>query len=203
MYEKKRGKDSFWYPFIRELDRQRGRGQLAVESPLLWTLAELEYLQGSPTKVKHKHLSHWLGLDQRVKLYQYFGWVSHIVFWAFYVVCVFSADTRWFGWLGSCFCQVRRHPTRIQRIGHCLVHGWVTFSGQGSYTRHVLYFDQIRFLQSYCSDLVWGWCDLQQYPFDIPTEAFSFDIFKQAFVAVQSCVVHLQVWSLITWVTWA
>jgi len=34
---------------------------------------------------------------------------------------------------------------------------------------------------------------LQQYPFDIPTEAFSFEIFKQAFVAVQSCVVHLQV----------
>lgn len=34
---------------------------------------------------------------------------------------------------------------------------------------------------------------LQQYPYDIPTEAFSFEIFKQAFVAVQSCVVHLQV----------
>lgn len=33
----------------------------------------------------------------------------------------------------------------------------------------------------------------QQYPFDIPTEAFPFEIFKQAFVAVQSCVVHLQV----------
>ncbi|CAM8908379.1 unnamed protein product [Rhodiola kirilowii] len=35
MYEKKQGKKSFWYPYIRELDRQRGRGQLAVESPLL------------------------------------------------------------------------------------------------------------------------------------------------------------------------
>jgi hypothetical protein len=34
---------------------------------------------------------------------------------------------------------------------------------------------------------------VQQYPFDIPTEAFPFEIFKQAFVAVQSCVVHLQV----------
>ena len=34
---------------------------------------------------------------------------------------------------------------------------------------------------------------LQQYPYDIPTEAFPFEIFKQAFVAVQSCVVHLQV----------
>lgn len=52
MYEKKQGKKSFWYPFIRELDRQRGRGQLAVESPLLWSEAELDYLSGSPTKVK-------------------------------------------------------------------------------------------------------------------------------------------------------
>jgi hypothetical protein len=34
---------------------------------------------------------------------------------------------------------------------------------------------------------------MQQYPFDIPTEAFPFEIFKQAFVVVQSCVVHLQV----------
>jgi len=34
---------------------------------------------------------------------------------------------------------------------------------------------------------------MQQYPYDIPTEAFSFEIFKQAFAAIQSCVVHLQV----------
>lgn len=51
MYEKKQGKKSFWYPYIKELDRQRGRGQLAVESPLLWSEAELAYLTGSPTKV--------------------------------------------------------------------------------------------------------------------------------------------------------
>lgn len=51
MYEKKQGKKSFWYPYIRELDRQRGRGQLAVESPLLWSEDELDYLSGSPTKV--------------------------------------------------------------------------------------------------------------------------------------------------------
>lgn len=51
MYEKKQGKKSVWYPFIRELDRQRGRGQLAVESPLLWSDQELAYLTGSPTKV--------------------------------------------------------------------------------------------------------------------------------------------------------
>uniref|UniRef100_A0A2P2M202 Histone-lysine N-methyltransferase setd3 n=1 Tax=Rhizophora mucronata TaxID=61149 RepID=A0A2P2M202_RHIMU len=52
MYEKKQGKKSFWYPYIRELDRQRGRGQLAVESPLLWSEAELAYLTGSPTKAE-------------------------------------------------------------------------------------------------------------------------------------------------------
>ena len=51
MYEKKQGKKSVWYPYIRELDRQRGRGHLDVESPLLWSEAELEYLTGSPTKV--------------------------------------------------------------------------------------------------------------------------------------------------------
>lgn len=110
MYEKKRGKDSFWYPFIRELDRQRGRGQLAVESPLLWTSKELEYLQGSAMKeVVSARLE---GIRREYK----------------------ELDTVWF-MAGSLF---------------------------------------------------------QQYPFDIPTEAFSFDIFKQAFVAVQSCVVHLQ-----------
>lgn len=32
----------------------------------------------------------------------------------------------------------------------------------------------------------------KNYPYDVPTEAFSFDLFKQAFAAVQSCVVHLQ-----------
>lgn len=52
MYEKKQGKESYWYPYIRELDRQRGRGQLAVESPLLWSRDELnEYFQGSNMKV--------------------------------------------------------------------------------------------------------------------------------------------------------
>lgn len=51
MYEKKHGKKSFWRPFIKELDRQRGRGQLAVESPLLWSESELAYLAGSPLKV--------------------------------------------------------------------------------------------------------------------------------------------------------
>ncbi|XP_066333928.1 uncharacterized protein [Miscanthus floridulus] len=50
MYEKKQGKDSFWYPYIKELDQHRGRGQLAVESPFLWTESELDYLTGSPLK---------------------------------------------------------------------------------------------------------------------------------------------------------
>jgi hypothetical protein len=31
-----------------------------------------------------------------------------------------------------------------------------------------------------------------KYPYDVPTEAFSFEIFRQAFCAVQAAVVHLQ-----------
>nr|GEW78544.1 ribulose-1,5 bisphosphate carboxylase/oxygenase large subunit N-methyltransferase, chloroplastic [Tanacetum cinerariifolium] len=110
MYEKKQGKESFWYPYIKELDRQRGRGQLAVESPLLWSEAELDYLSGSP--IKAEVLERAEGIRKEYN----------------------ELDTVWF-MAGSLF---------------------------------------------------------QQYPFDIPTEAFSFEIFKQAFVAVQSCVVHLQ-----------
>ncbi|XAR51978.1 Histone-lysine N-methyltransferase [Bertholletia excelsa] len=114
MYEKKQGKKSFWYPYIRELDRQRGRGQLAVESPLLWTESELAYLTGSPTK--DEVLERAEGIKREYN----------------------ELDTVWF-MAGSLF---------------------------------------------------------QQYPYDIPTEAFPFEIFKQAFVAVQSCVVHLQKVSL-------
>ncbi|XP_021299207.1 LOW QUALITY PROTEIN: histone-lysine N-methyltransferase setd3 [Herrania umbratica] len=110
MYEKKQGKKSFWYPYIRELDRQRGRGQLAVESPLLWSQDELAYLTGSPTKAEV--LERAEGIKREYN----------------------ELDTVWF-MAGSLF---------------------------------------------------------QQYPYDIPTEAFPFEIFKQAFVAVQSCVVHLQ-----------
>nr|GMC97382.1 ribulose-1,5 bisphosphate carboxylase/oxygenase large subunit N-methyltransferase, chloroplastic isoform X1 [Ipomoea batatas] len=112
MYEKKQGKKSFWYPYIKELDRQRGRGQLAVESPLLWSEAELNYLTGSPTK--GEVLERAEGIKREYS----------------------ELDTVWF-MAGSLF---------------------------------------------------------QQYPYDIPTEAFPFEIFKQAFVAVQSCVVHLQVY---------
>ncbi|MED6157875.1 hypothetical protein PIB30_027540 [Stylosanthes scabra] len=114
MYEKKQGKKSFWYPYIRELDRQRGRGQLAVESPLLWSDSELAYLTGSPTKAEV--LQRAEGIKREYN----------------------ELDTVWF-MAGSLF---------------------------------------------------------QQYPYDIPTEAFSYEIFKQAFVAVQSCVVHLQKVSL-------
>ncbi|KAF4385793.1 hypothetical protein F8388_010349 [Cannabis sativa] len=114
MYEKKQGKKSFWFPYIRELDRQRGRGQLAVESPLLWSKDELDYLTGSPTKAEV--LARAEGIKREYD----------------------ELDTVWF-MAGSLF---------------------------------------------------------QQYPYDIPTEAFSFEIFKQAFVAVQSCVVHLQKVSL-------
>ncbi|MQM09229.1 hypothetical protein Taro_042097 [Colocasia esculenta] len=111
MYEKKQGKKSFWYPFIRELDRQRGRGQLSVESPLLWSESELAYLTGSPTRTEV--IERDAGIKREYD----------------------ELDTVWF-MAGSLF---------------------------------------------------------KQYPYDIPTEAFPFGIFKQAFIAVQSCVVHLQV----------
>ncbi|VVA26746.1 PREDICTED: ribulose-1 [Prunus dulcis] len=114
MYEKKQGKNSFWSPYIRELDRQRGRGQLAVESPLLWSEAELAYLTGSPTKAEVHERGEGIKREYN------------------------ELDTVWF-MAGSLF---------------------------------------------------------QQYPYDSPTEAFPFEIFKQAFVAVQSCVVHLQKVSL-------
>ena len=51
-YEKKQGRSSFWLPFIQELDRQRGRGSSAAESPLLWEPEEVEYFKGSPMKVR-------------------------------------------------------------------------------------------------------------------------------------------------------
>ena len=43
-------------------------------------------------------------------------------------------------------------------------------------------------------DTVWFMAGslFNRYPFDIPTEAFSFKLFKQAFAAVQASVVHLQ-----------
>lgn len=34
---------------------------------------------------------------------------------------------------------------------------------------------------------------LCRYPFDIPSEAFTFTRFKQAFAAIQASIVHLQV----------
>ena len=49
MYEKKRGKQSVWQPFIQALDRQRGRGQQGAKSPLLWDPGQAErLLAGSP-----------------------------------------------------------------------------------------------------------------------------------------------------------
>lgn len=48
-YEKKRGEESFWHPFIKELDHQRGRGPQGARSPLLWQAGQAEeLLAGSP-----------------------------------------------------------------------------------------------------------------------------------------------------------
>jgi hypothetical protein len=110
-YEKKRGQESKWYAFIKELDRQRARGPLAAESPILWTADEVEtYLKGSSAVTAWKERMESLREEYE------------------------SLDTVWF-MSGSLF---------------------------------------------------------NKYPYDVPTEAFSFEIFKQAFAAVQASVVHLQ-----------
>ena len=58
------GKKSFWWSFIKELDRQRARGVQAVESPLLWSDEELSGLlqvhRGSLLGVA------WRGVARRV-----------------------------------------------------------------------------------------------------------------------------------------
>jgi hypothetical protein len=111
-YEKKRGLESEWYEYIKELDRQRARGPLAAESPILWTAEEVEqYLKGSSAVTAWK--------ERMASLQEEFE----------------GLDTVWF-MSGSLFSK---------------------------------------------------------YPYDVPTEAFSFELFKQAFAAVQASVVHLQV----------
>lgn len=38
------GPDSYWFALIKELDKQRARGYTAVQSPLLWSMEELQDL---------------------------------------------------------------------------------------------------------------------------------------------------------------
>jgi len=44
-------------------------------------------------------------------------------------------------------------------------------------------------------DTVWFMAGslFNRYPYDVPTEVFPFELFKQAFAAVQASIVHLQV----------
>ncbi|RMZ54851.1 hypothetical protein APUTEX25_000368 [Auxenochlorella protothecoides] len=110
-YEKKRGTASFWHPFIKELDRLRGKGQQGARSPILWEPWQVEqYLAGSPLVAQVNE--RMKGIDREYA----------------------ELDTVWF-MAGSLF---------------------------------------------------------NQYPYDIPTEQFTPEVFRQAFAAVQSCVVHLQ-----------
>eukprot|EP01026_Neomeris_dumetosa_P048980 TRINITY_DN424_c0_g1_i2.p1 TRINITY_DN424_c0_g1~~TRINITY_DN424_c0_g1_i2.p1 ORF type:complete len:491 (-),score=44.36 TRINITY_DN424_c0_g1_i2:270-1694(-) len=110
-YEKKRGSDSFWYPFIKCMDKQRARGPQAVETPLLWEPQEAErLLKGSPILDALK--GRYAGIKKEYE----------------------NLDTVWF-MAGSLF---------------------------------------------------------RDYPYDVPTEQFPFEVFLQAFAAVQSSIVHLQ-----------
>lgn len=110
-YEKKRRQDSFWYPFIKELDRMGGRGAQGAKSPLLWESWQVEeYLAGSPVVDQIKERLEGIEREYR------------------------ELDTVWF-LAGSLF---------------------------------------------------------NNYPYDVPTEAFPLETFTQAFAAVQASVVHLQ-----------
>ncbi|BDA45553.1 probable actin-histidine N-methyltransferase [Coccomyxa sp. Obi] len=111
MYEKKNGRQSVWYEFIKELDRIQARGQMGAKSPLLWDEGQVdEYLAGSPLVAEIKE--RLKGIEKEYA----------------------ELDTVWF-MAGSLF---------------------------------------------------------NGYPYDIPTEAFSMNLFRQAFAAVQASVVHLQ-----------
>lgn len=97
--------------YIKELDRQRGRGQMGAKSPLLWDEGQVEtFLAGSP--LVQQVAQRIQGIEREYN----------------------ELDTVWF-MAGSLF---------------------------------------------------------NKYPYDTPTEAFSLKLFKEAFAAVQSSVVHLQ-----------
>jgi hypothetical protein len=110
-YEKKRGPDSKWYPLIKELDRQGGRGSQGAKSPLLWEPGQASaLLSGSPVLAQLS--TRLAGIAREYE----------------------ELDTVWY-LAGALF---------------------------------------------------------KNYPFEMPTEQFSLDLFTQAFAAVQSSVVHLQ-----------
>ncbi|KAL4457345.1 hypothetical protein ABPG75_012210 [Micractinium tetrahymenae] len=110
-YEKKRGKESCWYDFIKELDRMQGRGSQGAKSPLLWGEGQAaELLAGSP--VVGEIEARLAGIEKEYE----------------------ELDAVWF-LAGSLF---------------------------------------------------------NRQPFAPPTEQFTLPVFRQAFTAVQSCVVHLQ-----------
>ena len=110
-YEKKKKQDSFWYPLIKELDRQGGRGAQGAKSPLLWEPGQVEtLLAGSPVLKQIQQR-----LEGIAREYE-------------------ELDTVWY-LSGSLF---------------------------------------------------------NKYPFEVPSEQFSLELFTQAFAAIQSSVVHLQ-----------
>ncbi|KAL8167143.1 hypothetical protein V2J09_008642 [Rumex salicifolius] len=173
MYEKKQGKKSFWYPYIRELDRQRGRGQLAVESPLLWSEHELAYLDGSPTKAEFLERS-----DAIKKEYNELDTVWFMAGSLFQVI-----SPVYFSHLSNFYLVLLAHLAVLYKKNYKFVYTYLSIDTH-------MEGDPIFVLKH--NNIVIFFFPLQQYPYDIPSEAFPFEIFKQAFAAIQSCVVHLQ-----------
>lgn len=157
-YEKKRGTASFWHPFIKELDRLRGKGQQGARSPILWEPWQVEqYLAGSPLVAQ---------VNERMKV-----WPRSLV----PVVLEGAASQANNASVCSSSCPALPPAHSPLLSPNNLKQG---------IDREYAELDTVWFMAGSL---------FNQYPYDIPTEQFTPEVFRQAFAAVQSCVVHLQV----------
>ena len=172
------------YEYIKELDKQRGRGQQGAKSPLLWEAGQVEeLLQGSPVGKE-------VGLRLKVlKTLLPTNW-QHAFSEAdpnrtVARLCLAYASNS-SRHLGECTCRLSCYTllTAAERVARhqfgisCwMIAAYLVFSVQGI-RREYEELDTVWFM---------GGSLFKNYPYDIPTEAFSFEIFKQAFAAIQVC----------------
>ncbi|CAI5533684.1 unnamed protein product [Closterium sp. Naga37s-1] len=223
MFEKKQADESFWGPFIHELDRQRGRGQTAVATPLLWDPQEVaELFQGSPMKVsirirveeKQTDQSFWRPFINELDRQRGRGQtaVETPQLWDPQEVAeLFQGSPKKAEVEARLHCRASRgsggggaaagHQEGARGAGPGTVEVEARLQG---IKREYEELDTVWFLAASLFkgikreyeelDTVWFLAAslFKQYPYDTPSETFPFEIFKQAFIAVQSCVVHLQ-----------